>query len=511
MRFETSIYLLHLGAVHEERLTCNGQIISTQLHGTTIEALWASLSFTLLVALTQPLYTIFSDVIGRKLALYVAFTFFTLGSIVFAVAHSMSTVIIGRALQGLGGGGLDVLNEVILADITTLKERPLWVGLMAVPMAAGSIAGPLIGASFAQDVNWRWIGWINLPLVGVSAVLAVFFLRLKPIERPLRSKFLQMDFLGILLFITGGTAFAVPLSIGGAIYPWSSWKILLPLIVGGLLLVGLAIYEARPRNPIFPYRIFRSRTAKVTTFSAFMHGMITYPLLFYLPLLFQAVYLQTPVRAAVLILPLCCSVIGSSLIAGIVVGRTRQYRLQFWLAYILLTVALGLFTLWNGRTSVAERAGFQIIAGIGIGVLFTILPLMMQASVESADDQGLAVGIMVCFRLFGALIGLAVGSTAFNSAFAHSIADIGPLPAGVPLHQNSSQALAFIPSLRTLSLAPQIKQGILEVYSDAIKVIWHILVGFSGFGFLAALLVKELSLDNDDVGRQHMGRAKNES
>lgn len=106
---------------------------------------------------TQPIYTSVSDVVGRKPPLYAAFVLFAVGSVVFAVAQSMAIVILGRVLQGLGGSGLDVLNEVIVADITTLKERPLYIGLLSISMAVGSILGPVLGAVFSEYVDWRWI------------------------------------------------------------------------------------------------------------------------------------------------------------------------------------------------------------------------------------------------------------------------------------------------------------------------------------------------------------------
>ena len=110
---------------------------------------------------------------------YVAYLLFFVGSVIFAVAKSMRVLVVGRLLQGLGGGGLDVLSEVILVDMTTLKERPLYLGLFALPMAGGGICGPIIGAAFSEFVHWRWIGWVNLPLVAVGVVLAFFFMHLR--------------------------------------------------------------------------------------------------------------------------------------------------------------------------------------------------------------------------------------------------------------------------------------------------------------------------------------------
>lgn len=256
----------------------------------------------------QPIYTSFSDIIGRKVPLYSAFALFGIGSIVFSVAQSMGVLILGRVLQGLGGGGLDVLSEVIVADITTLQERAVYIGLLSLPMAAGCIMGPILGAVFSEYVDWRWIGWINLPVIAVALVLAIFFMRLRPIAQSLRDQLLRIDWLGMLIFMTGCILFALPLSWAGNMYPWGSWRTIVPLVIGALVLVAFAFYESRPTDPVFPYRIFRSRTAQMTLFGSFIHGMVLYTLLQYLPLFFQAVYLETALKSSISILLFCCVV-----------------------------------------------------------------------------------------------------------------------------------------------------------------------------------------------------------
>lgn len=175
--------------------------IAQDNNGTTLESFWASTSYILLVVVTQPLYTTFSEIFGRKRPLLVAYVFFFAGSLVFALANNMTAVIAGRVLQGLGGGGLDLLGEIIVSDMTTLKERSKYLGILALPISVGSILGPSLGAVFSSLVSWHWIGWINLPLLGISFFLVVFFLRLQPIEGKLGEKMKRLDWGGVLLSI----------------------------------------------------------------------------------------------------------------------------------------------------------------------------------------------------------------------------------------------------------------------------------------------------------------------
>jgi len=453
------------------------------------------------VVVTQPIYTSISDVLGRKIPLYASILLFTIGSVVFAVARNMRVVILGRVLQGLGGGGLDVLQEIILADITSLKQRPLYLGLLAVPMAIGTILGPIAGALLSEFATWRWIGWVNLPVIATGFVLAVFCLRLRPIDLSFRTKLGRLDWFGMLLFAIGSTAVALPLSWAGAMYPWSSWQTITPFVIGLLTLVGFGFYESRPAEPVFPYRIFSNITAIMTLVGAFVHGMVMFSLLQYLPLFFQAVMLEPPLQAAILTLPGSLFVVVFSGVSAAVVETTRRYRVLVWTAWVLIAVGVGLWARFSVGTSRVEVALAQMVAGIGLGAVFTILTIPIQASVASADDAGLAVGILVAFRLFGALVGLSLGSTVFNSLFAGGIAEID-LPNSLAVLKDGTEAVAFIPLLRGLDLPSALMDALIEAYRKPFVAIWITMACVSVVGLMTSLFIKELTLENEELGRQ---------
>lgn len=478
--------------------------MTKELGGTTFEAFWASLAFTLTVVVSLPIYASASEILGRMIPLYTSFVLFLVGSVVFATANSMVVVIIGRLLQGLGGGGLDVLNEILIVDITTLKERPLYMGLMAVPMALGTTIGPIMGAGFSEHVSWRWVGWINVPLLGVDVALAALFLRLKGLNEPLSTRFSRLDWIGSLVFTTGAASFVLPLSWAGNLYSWSSWRTIVPLVIGILVLVLFAFYEAKPEAPLFPHRIFKSRTALMTIVGGTVHGLIIYPATTYLPLFFQAVKLQSPLQSAVSILPSCCGVVGFALLSGVAVEVSRRYLWQFWVSWITIAVGIGTISMFDRGSPIAETAGFQIIAGVGLGALWTVPALSMQASAASVEDQALAVGILVAFRLFGALIGLAIASTVFASVFEKSIAALQPLPAvAAPLNQ-ASQAIGFIPGLKGLDIPSHVLAGVLQVYRESFQVVWYVMAGFACIGLFSSLLIKEKSIENEETSKQRL-------
>ncbi|KAK7706091.1 hypothetical protein SLS64_002450 [Diaporthe eres] len=402
-------------------------IIAEQLHGTTLESFWASIAYMLGVAVTQPLFASISDVLGRKGPLYFSIVLFGVGSIVFAVAEDMTTLIAGRAIQGLGGGGLDVLQEMIVVDMTTLKERPLYLALMAIPTATGSIVGPVVGALLSEYASWRWIGWINLPVLGVASVLAFMFLRLRPIGSSFASKMRALDWVGMFLFTAATVSVSLPLSWADSLYSWGSWRTILPLILGVFIFVGFGWYEARPAQPMIPYRLVNNRTAAMALIAGTLHGAVLYAVLLYFPLFFQ---------------------------------------------------------------------------------IFTTNLIPMQASIKHVDDAGLAAGLTVIFRIFGGLIGLAVGSSAFNSVFSTRIASLRPLPAEVSVLSDPRQAIGFIPTLRLLDLPPATMNNIIDAYRISFRAIWIVLACLAGVGLVSSLLLEELDLENEEMGKQRFEESK---
>lgn len=477
------------------------QVITYDLNGTTLEAFWASLCFLLAVVVVMPITTSLSDVLGRKIPLYASFIIFITGSIVFAVANNMGILILGRVLQGLGGGGLDVLGEVILADITSLKERPLYLGLFSVPMAGGAICGPIVGAAFAENASWRWIGWINLPFGVIGLLLFFFFLRLKPIETTLAFKIASLDWAGMALYLAGSTLFSLPLSWAGALYPWASYQTLVPFLLGCLVLIFFGFYEARPVQPLFPYRIFKSRTATCTLVGSFMHGAVVNGGLLYLLLSFQATFRDTPFRSAIEVLPICVFIVVFSIAGAVSVEVLRKYKLLTIASWPCLAVGVGLFALWRPGVSDGMKYGPQVLAGVGLGVLFLICTFPMNAS-QHVDDAGIAIGIMVSFRMFGSMTGLAIGSTVFHTVFEQRIAKLGQLPAELAILHDVREAVGFIPFLREIDHSLPAYDAVIESYTVSFMAVFLALAGMGAVGFIFSFFIKELSLENDEVGRQ---------
>ncbi|KAF7556729.1 hypothetical protein G7Z17_g1270 [Cylindrodendrum hubeiense] len=480
-------------------------VLARELNASTTESFWASIAFMLGVAITQPIYASVSDVFGRKLPLYVAIILFIAGCILFALAGDMTAVIAGRVLQGLGGGGLDVLQPIILSDITNLKERPTYMAIMAVPIAVGTILGPIVGSLFAEYVTWRWIGWINLPFAGGAFFLSFFFLHLRPLDAGIGAKLCRLDWGGMALFTVGATCLCLPLSWAGSLYPWSSWRTILPLVIGVLVLVGFGWYEKFPAEAMFPYRIFATSTARVALLGAFINGLVLYTALFYLPLSYQAIFLQSPLRSAIRILPYCGLFVVFSVIAPVSVQLFGKYRPQLWAGWVITTLFLGLLCLIGTTPNpLAVSDVFQAFLGAGLGTVFmtNYLPLQAAVTPRSVDDASLAAGLLVVFRLFGALIGLAIGSGVFNSVFASQISSIGFLPPELSELHDPSQAISFIPELTKVNVPNEALDAVIGAYRLTFRAVWITLTCLSSVGAATSFLLKVHAVDNEEMGRQ---------
>ncbi|KAI0172153.1 MFS general substrate transporter [Hypoxylon sp. FL1284] len=480
--------------------------IANELHGTTLESFWAGIAYFLGLVVGQPLYASISDVFGRKPPLYVGFLLFTAGALIFSFAPNMAAIIAGRIIQGLGGGGLDVLGEIIVSDMTTLKERPLYLGIMALPIAIGSIIGPTIGAVFSDEVTWRWIGWLNLPFLAIAFPLLFFCLRLRPLGSSLSAKAKRLDWGGMTLFAAGCTLFVLPVSWADALYPWNSYQTIVPLLLGAALLAAFAVYEAKPVAPVIPHHILKSRTAAATVCGAFVHGMTLFTLLQYLPLFYQAVLLDTRITSAVTLLPTSASSVLAAMTSVIGIGKAGVgYRPRIWFFWVLITLGTGLLTLLDAGSSNGMRYGIPLIWGAGVGALLRLLHLPMQASVPGVDDMGHAIAVLLTIRCLGGLIGLAVASTIFSSTFGSAIAalqDAAPLPDALAPLRDPHNAVAFVPNLRTVDLPAEVLDSVIGVYTTALRAVFYAMVGFSGFGLLTSLLTKEISLQRTERGRQ---------
>ncbi|KAI8235349.1 Efflux pump FUS6 [Colletotrichum sp. SAR 10_96] len=473
--------------------------MSAELGGTALEAFWSGTSFLLASTVLQPTVAGLSSIFGRKPLVYVSALFFAAGSVVGAVAKSFRVVIVGRTIQGVGGGGILALCEVIVTDLVPLSVRGQWFSLLSAVWSVGTVTGPLIGAGFAQNVTWAWIFWINLPIIAVGVVMIFFFLKQAKIPGDIAGKLARFDWLGSFLFTAGSTSFLFGISTGGVMYEWNSFRSLLPLVLGVFILVAFGVWELKfAKEPMTDKGIFNNWTMVANYIMTVFHGMILWSLLYFLILYYQAVKSYSLVVSAVAALPETLTVAPAAMAVGLVAGITGRYRWSIWSGWVITTLGAGLLCLMKPGTTVPAWIWLNIPIGLGTGMLFPAMALSIQAACEPALN-GQAAAFYSFLRTFGQSLGVAVSGVIFQNAFREKLAAVPDL---AHLADEYSRDATIVVEIIKQMPRDALRAELVEAYCDALRAIWISLIAFSGFCMVLSLTIKRYSLDQEHVTEQ---------
>ncbi|MCJ1395278.1 hypothetical protein MMC18_008162 [Xylographa bjoerkii] len=408
---------LFIAALDQTIIATSIPTISADLHSAS-GYIWIGGVYLLANAAAGPIWAKCSDIWGRKPALLAAVGIFTVASTIAAVSTSMQMLIAARALQGTAGGGLIQLVTITISDLFSLRSRALYISLLGVAWAVAGSAGPLIGGAFTQLVNWRWCFWINLPVCGTSFVLLLLFLDVHNPRTKLGEGMMAVDWFGTLSIIAVTLLLLLGLDFGGAIFPWDSPKVIC-LIVFGTLMIGFFLFSEKrlAKYPLMPLSMFKNWSNNAAFLVAFAHSMVAMGTEYYLPLYFQSVKQASPLRSGILILPMMVTEATVDMMVGISIHRTGRYREIIWSGAMLMTLGTGLYVSLRTETSVAEIAGFQIIAGIGTALLFQT-PMIAVQNMVSQADTATATATLGFNRNVATSLSIVLGGVVFQNSMA---------------------------------------------------------------------------------------------
>lgn len=452
---------------------------------------WVGSAYTLATTAFVPLSGGLAETFGRKITMFGSIVIFAIGSALCGAATDMNFLIAGRTVQGLGGGGIASLCQIILSDMVPLRERGLYTGLIAMTFTIASGIGPVIGGALAQSGQWRWLFYLNIPICGLAAGLVLIFLNLRTPPGTLSEKLAKMDWTGNALVIAATTSCMIGLTWGGVQYQWSSYHILVPLILGLAGLAGFLVYEACiPNNPVVPYHLLSTRTALSGHLQTFLVFTIIQCLLYYIPVYFQACFSASPVASGVDVFGMAFALSPMTLVTGVTIAISRQYRPQLWLAWAMILVGTGLLSTMAYDTSRARAIGFQILTGAFLGsvcgaVFFPILaPIPIQSNAR-------AIALYTFFRNFANIIGVTIGGTILQNELGTHLpaAFTARFPEGV------ASAYSAIPVIPTLE--EPLKTQVRQAFGESLKPVWQFTIGVSGVGLLVSLLMKHLPLHTE--------------
>ena len=440
---------------------------------------WVVTSYLLASTVVGPLYGKLGDLYGRKIVLQAAIVIFLVGSALCGLSQNMFQLILFRALQGLGGGGLIVVTIAAIADVVSPRERGRYQGYFGAVFGLSTVIGPLLGGFFVDHLSWRWIFYVNLPVGLVAlAVIAVAFHA--PVERVRHA----VDYLGAALLAGGLSGIVLYTSLGGTTYPWGSAGMLALLAVGIVLLVAFVAVERRAAEPILPLELFRNRVFTVAGAIGFIVGLALFGAVTYLPLYLQNVEGHTATNAGLLMTPMMAGVLITSIASGQLISRYGRYRPFPIAGTAITTFGLVLLSRLDVGTSTPLAGFYMLVVGLGLGMVMQVLVLVAQNSVDYRH-LGVATSGSTLFRQIGGSIGVAVFGAIFANQLTANLA--ARIPPGVELPAAADPA-----AIR--NLPAEVHALYVGALTDALQPVFLAAAGVALVAFVLTWFLREVPL-----------------
>ena len=379
---------------------------------------WVVTSYLLAATVSTPLYGKLGDMVGRKPVFLAAIVIFLGGSMLAGLSQSMGELIGFRALQGIGAGGLMVGAQAIIGDIVPPRERGRYMGVIGSVFAVASVAGPLLGGFLVDNLSWRWVFYVNMPIGALAILIVITRLHLHtPHTRH------RIDALGAGLLSAAVGALILLTTWGGNEYAWGSTTIVGLGIAGVLLLAVFGWWETRASEPILPLGLFRSSVFSVANVMGFAIGMAMFGAIIFIPLYLQLVYGASPTSSGLRMLPMMAGLLAASITSGRVISRIGRYRPFPIAGTAILIVGMYLLSLLRVGTAPWLASVYMLVVGIGIGLVMQVLVLVVQNDVRP-QEIGVATSTATFFRSVGGAFGVAVFGTIFASRLAGQLAHL---------------------------------------------------------------------------------------
>ena len=419
---------------------------------------WVFTAYMLTSTITVPLYGKLGDAYGRKNLFLFAIVVFLLGSALCGLAQTMTELVVFRAVQGIGAGGLFPLSLAVIGNIVPPRDRGRWQGLIGAVFAASSIIGPALGGFIVDNTTWRWVFFVNLPVGGLALVVVSLTMPRRAVTHRH-----VVDWVGAGLLAGGTAAFLMGLVWGGRAYGWTSGHVLGAFAGTALLLAAFALVERRAPEPILPFSVLRNPVVGSSVACMALVGMAMFGTITYVPLFVQGVIGSSAASSGVVLTPLMLAAVTTSILSGQLVSRTGRYRWNAVLGPIVLTAGMVLLWQMSVDTTNREAARNMVVAGIGIGAMMQVFVLSVQNAVPRS-----MIGSATALTQFARQMGATIGVTVMGAIVNHG------LPPGVSASGEGTAVHQLPPALRS-GLADALKPAFFAAVCVS-AVVWVIAV-----------------------------------
>lgn len=469
----------------------------------TVGFTWIGSAYLLANASTAPIWGKISDIWGRKQILLLAVVIFWIGSLLCALSVSMTMLIVSRAVQGMGGGGIIILVNVCIGDLFSPRHRGVYYGLMGIVWAFAGGVGPVLGGFFTESVSWRWCFWINLPVAGVAILILAKVLKLHNPRTPMRKGLAAVDWLGSLTIVAATVMVLMGLTLGGVMFPWSSPTVICLLVIGSALFAAFVLVEhfVVP-YPLIPASIFTKRSNLFVLGTAFCHGFVTIAGFYFLPLYFQAVLGASPLMSGVYILPFVGSLSLVSIASGFLIKKTGKYLGPIVFGFVLFTLGFGLFIDLGGPSASgpnwAKVVIYQMIAGVGTGPNFQS-PLIALQTFVSQPEVASATGTYQFVRQLSTAISVVIGGVVFQNSMegqrGRLLEAVGPEVASLLTGADAAASVGTVAQIP--GEAGLIARG---AYWQSLRTMYTMYVVFAGLGLVCSVFIgsRKLSKEHEE-------------